>query len=61
MVYYAILKTGATVVPINVLSKSREIAYYLNDSEAKVFFCFQGTPELPMGEEGFKGFQEAER
>jgi len=60
MVYYAILKTGATVVPINILSKGREIAYYLDDCEAKAFFCFQGTPELPMGEEGFKGFQEAE-
>ena len=59
MVYYAILKTGATVVPINVLSKSREIAYYLDDCQAKAFFCFQGTPELPMGEEGFKGFQMA--
>ncbi len=60
MVYYAILKTGATVVPINILSKGREIAYYLEDCEAKAFFCFQGTPELPMGEEGFKGFQEVD-
>ncbi|MCK5539304.1 MAG: long-chain fatty acid--CoA ligase [Deltaproteobacteria bacterium] len=60
MVYYAILKAGAVVVPISVLSKSREIAYHLKDSDAKAFFCFQGTPELPMGEYGFKGFQETE-
>ncbi len=58
MVYYGILKAGATVVPLNVLLKSREIAYHLTDSDAKAYFCFQGTPELPMGEEGFKGFQE---
>jgi long-chain acyl-CoA synthetase len=58
MVYYAILKTGATVVPINVLLKGREIAYHLADSEAKVYFCFQGTPELPMAAEGYKGFGE---
>ncbi|MBN2705378.1 MAG: long-chain fatty acid--CoA ligase [Deltaproteobacteria bacterium] len=57
MAYFAILKSGATVVPLNVLLKSREIAYHLADSEAKAFFCFQGSPELPMAEEGFKAFQ----
>jgi long-chain acyl-CoA synthetase len=60
MVYYAILKVGATVVPINVLSTAREISYYLNNSDARGYFCFQGTAELPMGEEGFKGFQAAD-
>ena len=59
IVYYGILKTGAVVVPLNVLLKGREVAYHLGDSEAKAFFCFQGTPELPIGEEGWKGFQEA--
>lgn len=58
MVYYAILKTGATVVPLNVLLKGREIAYHLSDSDAKAYLCFQGTPELPMAQEGFKGFGE---
>ena len=47
-VYFAILKTGATVVPLNVLLKPREIAYHLRDSDAKALFCFRGTPELPM-------------
>ncbi len=60
MVYYAILKAGAVVVPISVLSKSREITYYLKDCHAKAFFCFQGTPELPMGEYGFKAFEEVD-
>ncbi len=49
-VYFGILKTGATVVPLNVLLKPREIAYHLRDSDAKVLFCFEGTPELPMAE-----------
>jgi long-chain acyl-CoA synthetase len=31
IVYYGILKSGATVVPLNVLLKGREIAYHLND------------------------------
>ena len=60
MVYYAILKTGATVVPLNVLSTGREIAYYLNDCNAKAYFCFQGTSELPMAEVGYEGFQQVE-
>ncbi len=60
MIYYGILKTGAVVVPLNVLLKGREIAYHLKDSEAKAYFCFQGTPELPMAQEGFKGFNEVD-
>ncbi len=49
-VYFGILKAGATVVPLNVLLKPREIAYHLRDSDAKALFCFQGTAELPMAE-----------
>jgi len=60
VVYFGILKAGATVVPLNVLLKGREVAYHLQDSDAKAYFCFQGTPELPMGESGYAGFQEAE-
>src|SRR4051794_7036584 len=60
VVYYGILKAGAVVVPLNVLLKGREIAYHLGDSEAKAYFCFQGTPELPMGAEGRAGFAQAE-
>jgi long-chain acyl-CoA synthetase len=59
IVYYGILKAGATVVPINVLNKPREIAYHLQDSQAKAYFCFEGTPQLPMGEMGWAGFQAA--
>jgi long-chain acyl-CoA synthetase len=48
--YFGILKTGATVVPLNVLLKPREIAYHLRDSDAKALLCFEGTQELPMAE-----------
>jgi long-chain acyl-CoA synthetase len=58
VVYYGILKAGAVVVPLNVLLKGREIAYHLDDSDAKAYFCFQGTAELPMGAEGHAGFQQ---
>ncbi|GAA4529834.1 long-chain fatty acid--CoA ligase [Brachybacterium paraconglomeratum] len=49
IVYYGILKAGAVVVPLNVLNKPREVAYYLDDAEVKAFFCFEGTGDLPIG------------
>ena len=60
VVYYGILKAGAVVVPLNVLLKGREIAYHLQDSQARAYFCFQGTAELPMGAEGKAGFDQAD-
>ena len=60
MVYYGILKAGAVVVPLNVLFKAREIAYHLSDSDAKAYFCFEGTAELPIAAEGRGGFDQTE-
>lgn len=57
MIYFGILKTGAIVVPLSVLLKRHEIAYHLDDSDAKAYFCFVGTPEMPMGQEGHAGFE----
>ena len=57
--YFGILKAGAIVVPLSVLLKSEEITYHLQDSEAKAYICFEGTPELPMGLQGTKGFENA--
>lgn len=59
IIYFGILKAGAVVVPLSVLLKKDEIAYHLSDSEAKAYFCFVGTDELPMGKMGYAGFQEA--
>ena len=57
IVYYGILKSGATVVPLNVLLTEREIAYHLDDSAAKAYFCFEGTAELPLGKAGLAAYQ----
>jgi long-chain acyl-CoA synthetase len=57
IIYFGILKAGATVVPLSVLLKRYEIAYHLEDSDAKAYFCFVGTPEIPMGQEGHAGFE----
>jgi len=40
IIYYGILHTGATVVPVNILYQKNEIVHYLRDSEATVFFAF---------------------
>jgi len=60
IVYYGILKTGAVVVPLNVLLKPREIAYHLDDSDAKALFVFEGSAELPMGQMAKAAFDETD-
>jgi len=60
VIYYGILKAGATVVPLNVLLKAREVAYHLADSEAKAYFAFEGTAELPIGKAAWDGFEATE-
>src|SRR5579872_7445805 len=60
IVYYGILKAGAVVMPLNVLLKPREIAYHLQDADAKAYFCQEGSSELPIGEMGHTAFQEVD-
>jgi long-chain acyl-CoA synthetase len=43
--YYGILRAGAVVVPMNVLLKQREIAFYLGDSEATMLLAWHGFAE----------------
>jgi long-chain acyl-CoA synthetase len=56
IIYFGILKAGATVVPLNVLLKAREVAYHLADSEAKAYFAFEGSADLPIGDAAWEGF-----
>src|SRR5690242_12343600 len=41
--FYGILKLGATVVPMNVLLKSDEIEYAINDSDAVALVTWEGS------------------
>jgi long-chain acyl-CoA synthetase len=43
--YYGVLRAGGVVVPMNVLLKRREVAFYLSDSGAKVLFAWEGFAE----------------
>ncbi len=60
IVYYGILKAGAVVVPLNILLKGREVAYHLDDSDAQAYVCFEGTPDLPIGQAGWEGFSQTD-
>jgi long-chain acyl-CoA synthetase len=60
VIYYAIQRVGAVVVPMNILFKAREIAYHLSDSDAKAVFCFEGTPELPLAQTAKEAFDRVE-
>jgi long-chain acyl-CoA synthetase len=44
-VYYGVLRAGATVVPMNVLLKEREVSFYLTDSQAKLVFAWHACAE----------------
>ena len=45
IVFFGALGAGAVVVPMNPLLKSREIAYYLGDSGAKVLFVWPAAAD----------------
>jgi long-chain acyl-CoA synthetase len=40
VIYFGILRAGAVVVPMNVLLKGREVAFYLEDPGAKLVFAW---------------------
>src|ERR1700722_15571965 len=52
--YYGVLRAGAVVVPMNVLLKRREVAFYLGDSGAKLMFAWEG-----FAQEALAGADEA--
>ena len=43
--YYGVLRAGGVVVPMNVLLKRREIAFYLEDSGAELLLAWHGFCE----------------
>jgi long-chain acyl-CoA synthetase len=43
--YYGVLRAGGVVVPMNVLLKGREVAFYLEDPGARLLLCWDGFLE----------------
>ncbi|MGH2714265.1 MAG: long-chain-fatty-acid--CoA ligase [Thermoleophilaceae bacterium] len=54
-IYYAILRAGCIVVPINVLLKGREVAFYLSDPGAKLMFAWHDFAEAAQTGAGEAG------
>jgi long-chain acyl-CoA synthetase len=52
--YFGVLRGGGIVVPMNVLLKRREVAFYLSDSGAKLLLAWHG-----FAEEAQDGAQDA--
>jgi long-chain acyl-CoA synthetase len=48
--YFGILKAGLAMVPLNPLLRAPEVAYHLEDSEARLLITFES-----MAEEAYKG------
>ena len=49
VLYFGALRLGAVVVPMNPLLKTREVAYHLSDSGAKVILAWHGFAEAAEG------------
>jgi long-chain acyl-CoA synthetase len=45
LAYYGVLRAGGVVVPMNVLLKQREVAFYLGDSGARLMFAWEGQAD----------------
>ena len=52
--YYGVLRAGGIVVPMNVLLKRREVAFYLGDPDARVVLAWH-----EFADEAMAGAQEA--
>jgi long-chain acyl-CoA synthetase len=54
-VYFGVLRAGGVVVPMNVLLKQREVAFYLGDSQTRLVFAWHQFAEAAQ-----PGAQEAQ-
>src|SRR5690242_14309601 len=50
--YYGVLRAGGVIVPMNVLLKRREVAFYLSDSGAKLLFAWDDEANAGAQEAG---------
>lgn len=55
--FYGVLKTGAAVMPLNLLLRASEIQEQLAFGGAAAYLCHPGSPALRCGDEGYAAFQ----
>jgi long-chain acyl-CoA synthetase len=56
--YFGVLKAGCVVVPVNVLSRDREVAFLLNDSGARLLITSSAHAETALAGARTAGFQD---
>jgi long-chain acyl-CoA synthetase len=59
VIYFGVLKSGAVVVPLNVLLKRSEIAFQLQNSDCKLFFYFVPAADSVSDSAGYRAFEDA--
>jgi long-chain acyl-CoA synthetase len=57
--YFAILKLGAVVVPLNVMLKASDVAFHLDLVEARILLCGQGVEDREAEVEARRGFEDS--
>lgn len=58
-IFFGVLKMGAVIVPLNFLLKQNEIAFQLQNSDSRLYFCYTPPSESPSGTEGFQAFRRS--
>jgi long-chain acyl-CoA synthetase len=53
--YYGVLRAGGVVVPMNVLLKQREVAFYLGDAAARLIFAWHAMADEAIAGAGQVG------
>jgi long-chain acyl-CoA synthetase len=56
--FFGVLKTGASIMPLNFLLRAQEIRTQLEFSAASAYICQEDTGPLACGTEGRKAFSE---
>jgi long-chain acyl-CoA synthetase len=57
--YFAILKVGGVVVPLNVMLKAVDVAFHLDLMGAAVYLCGEGGQSRDVEVQAFSGFQRS--
>lgn len=56
--YYAILRAGAIVVPLNIMFKSAEFAHHFADAQVQAVICQEGNADCPTATHALQAWRE---
>lgn len=59
--YYALLRAGAIVVPLNILFKPEEFAHHFRDAQVKAIICQEGDAHCPTAARAWQAWRDGGR